>query len=487
MTHRTGSTIQTTVPPGLVWVVDDSRLEQQRTCKLLEDAGYHAEGFEEGAALLERIVRPGRPDLVLLDWQMPGVSGLEACRFLRERFDEVSVPVLMLTARGSKEDFTEGLSAGANDYVAKPYDDAELLARVRSLVRMRRQAEAIREREALFSTTLRSIADGVITTDVEGRLTFLNHRAESLTQWPSEQALGKTFDEVFVIVEEPARRRLEEGVEALPMTLLRRGGAQLPIEGTAASIGEGASLGRVVVFRDVSERHEAERAAKERAQFEEKLIGIVSHDLRTPLNVVSMSSSLMLTRNKLDETDARAATLIRNSGRRAARMVSDLLDFTQARLRPGLPATRQRSDVHQIGKLVVEELQVTWPDHRLRVEASGDGTGNWDPDRIAQLMTNLLSNALKYGKRDGEVSLRTTGEADDVLIEVHNEGNPISPELIPVLFHPMQRGAEAQSDRSVGLGLFIAQDIVRAHRGSIDVTSSASEGTTFSVRLPREF
>jgi signal transduction histidine kinase len=168
-------------------------------------------------------------------------------------------------------------------------------------------------------------------------------------------------------------------------------------------------------------------------------------------------------------------------------MVSDLLDFTQARLRPGLPATKRAADVHQIGKQVIEELQVTWPDRRLRLDSSGDGTGNWDPDRIAQLMTNLVSNALKYGKRDTEVVLRTTGATDHVRVEVHNEGNPIAPETIPSLFEPMQRGVEPKADRSVGLGLFIAKDIVRAHSGSIEVTSSASEGTTFSVRLPREF
>lgn len=484
MTKRSDA-LHTPVPPGSVWVVDDSKLELQRTCRLLDAAGYQTEAFLEGGPLLETIVGPERPDLVLLDWQMPGVSGLEVCRFLRERFDEVSLPVLMLTARGAKEDFTEGLLAGANDYVAKPYDDAELLARVRSLVRTRRQAEAIRRREALYSTTLRSIADGVITTDLEGRVTSLNHRAESLTQWQDEQALGKRFGEVFVIVEDSAHQRLVQGVQMLPMTLLRRDGSQLPIEGTAASIGEGTGLGRVVVFRDVSERHEAERAATERAQFEQKLIGIVSHDLRTPLNVVSMSSSLMLARNKLDETDARAATLIRNSGRRAARMVSDLLDFTQARLRPGLPAMRQKADLHEIGRLVLEELQVTWPEHHLRLDTSGDCTGNWDPDRIAQLMTNLVSNALKYGKPDGEVLLKTIGLKDDVRLEVHNEGNPIAAEMIPILFEPMQRGVESKADRSVGLGLFIAQDIVKAHSGSIDVTSSAQEGTTFSVRLPR--
>ena len=117
-----------------VWVVDDSQLEAERACRLLGRL-YDADTFVEGAALLERLSDGDLPDLILLDWQMPGVSGLEVCQFLRERYDEVTLPILMLTARGAKKDFTEGLSAGANDYVAKPYDDAELLARVKAVLR----------------------------------------------------------------------------------------------------------------------------------------------------------------------------------------------------------------------------------------------------------------------------------------------------------------------------------------------------------------
>ncbi len=488
------SDLDTVGKRGVVWVVDDSRMESARTCGLLESA-YQVESFSEGAAMLEKIAGPTRPDLVLLDWQMPGVSGLEACRFLRGRFDEVSLPILMLTARGSKEDFTEGLSAGANDYVAKPYDDAELLARVRSLVRTRHQAERIRAREELFATTLRSIADAVITTDVAERVTSLNRVAETLTGWTNEEALGKRIDEVFVVADERTRRVVtrptglasHEDLEldaVLPMTLRGRSGSEVPIEGNSALIGEGASLGRVLVFRDVSERRKAERAAMERAQFEEKLVGIVSHDLRNPLNVVVLSASYMLSRKRLDEADTKAATLVRSSAMRANRLVSDLLDFTQARLRPGLPATRQSTDLHQIGREVLEEVRVAYPERKLRLESSGDGTGNWDPDRIAQVMTNLISNALKYGLPEGEVLMRTTGEQGWVQLEVHNHGTPIAPDLVPVLFEPMQRGTGAHSDKSVGLGLYIVKDIVSAHGGSIEVNST-EEGTTFSVRLPR--
>ena len=474
---------------GLVWVVEDSKLEAQRTCGLLERA-YEVQSFSEAAAMLEQLGGPRRPDLVLLDWLLPGVSGLEALRFLRERFDEVSLPILMLTARGSKEDSTEGLSAGANDYVPKPYDDDELMARVRSLMRIRQQAEGLRAREELFSTTLRSIADAVITTDVEGRVTSLNRVAEALTEWTNHEALGRPLAEVFVVFDErrlrPLSEREGEGLDALlPMILHCRGGLELPIEGTTSLIREDATLGQVVVFRDVSERRKAERAAKERAQFEEKLIGIVSHDLRTPLNVVILCAGVMVRRNHLTEADARSTSLIVRNAQRASRLVSDLLDFTQARLHPGLPATRQRGDIHLIGHRVLEEMQVANPARLLRLESTGEGRGSWDPDRITQLMTNLISNALSYGIPGGEVVVRTTGVEDAVCLEVHNDGEPIAPELVPVLFEPMQRGMREHTRGNVGLGLYIVEDIVRAHGGSIGVISNAAQGTTFSVRLPR--
>lgn len=474
-----------------IWVVDDSPLEAQRLCKLLE-ASYDVEAFAEGAALLERIFEHGKPDLVLLDWQMPGISGVDACKFLRERYDEVSLPILMLTARGSREDFTEGLSAGANDYVAKPYDPAELLARVRTLVRTRQQAEAMRVREEWFATTLRSIGDAVITTRVDGQVTFVNRIAEAITGWSADEAVGMAFEAVFDVLDETTRQKVPNLIleghppgQTRAMLLRRKDGSEVAIEETVSVLGDGGGRGAVMVFRDVTERRIAERAAKKRADFEEKLIGIVSHDLRSPLNVVALSTSLLLNVGQLNDADRKIVERLRLTGQRASRLVSDLLDFTQARLGNGIPVSRRVTDIHVIGSHILEESQATSPERTLRHESTGNGAGRWDPDRLAQLLMNLVSNALKYGHPTTEVVIRTRGEVEEIVLEVHNQGTPIPAELLPVVFEPMRRGALTQGDRSVGLGLYIVKDIVDAHGGKIAVSSTTGEGTTFTVRLPR--
>ena len=288
----------------------------------------------------------------------------------------------------------------------------------------------------------------------------------------------------------PVTPALKEGRRVLlpgPNRLRRRDGSSVAIEQIVAPLGEGASLGAVVVFRDVSHRLKAELASKERIDFEEKLVGIVSHDLRNPLNVILLGVSALLEEPDLDPGLSKTVKRIRTSAERATRLVNDLLDFTQARLGNGIPVTRQPSDVHQIARQVVEEMQAAFPKRQLRRDGSGDGAGEWDPDRIAQLLTNLISNALKYGLPDSVVSVRSFTDGPWVCLSVHNSGSPIPPHLVEVMFEPMRRGALDRADRSVGLGLYIVKHIVEVHGGSIAVTSNETDGTTFTVRLPRRF
>jgi PAS domain S-box-containing protein len=481
---------------GLVWVVDDSRLETERACSLLGEY-YEARGFLDGAAMLESLSEERAPDLILLDWQMPGVSGLEVCRFLRERYDELSLPVLMLTGRGAKRDFTEGLSAGANDYVAKPYDDAELLARVRTLVRMRQQARAMRVREEWFATTLRSIGDAVVATEEDGTVTFLNQVAEQLTGWESSEALGRPIDQVLEIIDESTgmsakgvleRALREPGASQVVgrAMLVRRDGSRLPIDDSVAPIGLQARQGAVVVFRDASERQRAAAETARRVDFEEKLIGIVSHDLRNPLNVINLGAQALLHAGA-DDRFSRTARRIKTSAERATRLVNDLLDFTQARLGNGIPVKRMPVDLQSLVVQVLDDARAAHPQRTLEQASLGDTQGQWDADRLAQALLNLISNAFAYGESDGAVTVRTVGEDEWVTLEVHNRGAPISKQVLPVLFEPMRRGNEptAAVERSVGLGLYIVKHIVDAHGGSISVQSSTETGTTFALRLPR--
>ncbi|WP_434390437.1 PAS domain-containing sensor histidine kinase [Melittangium boletus] len=239
-----------------------------------------------------------------------------------------------------------------------------------------------------------------------------------------------------------------------------------------------------VRLRQEAQRLEAEQ--RRRNDFEQYLIGIVSHDLRGPLSTILLGLQVLL-RRELDAPTLEALVRLRSNTERAVRMVRDLLDFTQARLGGGLRISREPMDVHALVRGVVEEHALTHPERELLLEQRGDGRGAWDADRLAQLVGNLLGNALKYSPPDGPVTVRGVGEDGQVFLEVHNGGTPIAPEALARLFQPLQRAVDGPdpAGRSVGLGLYIVEQIVRAHGGDIRVVSSALEGTTFSVRLPR--
>ncbi|HYH99156.1 PAS domain S-box protein [Hyalangium sp.] len=250
---------------------------------------------------------------------------------------------------------------------------------------------------------------------------------------------------------------------------------------------QGRAVRMVGALQDITERRRAEQETRRRADFEQHLIGIVSHDLRNPLNAISMSAALLLKQGGLDEARSRALQRIVSSAARATRMLRDLLDFTQARLRGALPVKLRPLDLHELTRQVVEEVQLAWPRRQLILEQSGDGRGAWDADRLAQLITNLVNNALAYGSEHCAVRVRTDGLPDEVQLSVHNTGEPIPAQLMGQLFEPLKRGSVPGSadNHSIGLGLFIVKHIVDAHGGSISVDSTREHGTTFTVSLPR--
>jgi sigma-B regulation protein RsbU (phosphoserine phosphatase) len=252
-----------------VWVVDDSPTQLERARQLLTKR-YAVESFRDAEEMLERLADGPPPDALLLDWELPGVSGLDACRYVRDLYDDVTLPILMVSSRGAHADFTEGLHAGASDYVAKPYDDAELLARVASLLRIRDQGQRLREREAYLFTTLSSIGDAVITTDRAGLITFLNPMAARVTGWSDADARQRPVTEVVRLIDASSRTPVENPVSralalgtgqglANPTLLIRRDGSEVPIDDSAAPIRAGASelIGAVLVFRDVTEQTQA--------------------------------------------------------------------------------------------------------------------------------------------------------------------------------------------------------------------------------------
>jgi phosphoserine phosphatase RsbU/P len=226
--------------------------------------------------------------------------------------------------------------------------------------------------------------------------------------------------------------------------------------------------------------------AEQRAVLAEQLVGIVSHDLRNPLNAVLLGTHVLRS-GELPAAHARVVARIASSAERATRLVADLLDFTQARLGGGLRVTPREVDLHALVNECAEEVRLTWPGRMIDVRARGVGGGQLDPDRLAQVVGNLANNALTYGAPEQPLTITSSVTEATLELHVHNHGKPIAEELLPHMFEPLRRGEQnvRLGSRSVGLGLYIVREIAAAHGGSVTVTSTEAEGTTFLVQLPR--
>lgn len=234
-------------------------------------------------------------------------------------------------------------------------------------------------------------------------------------------------------------------------------------------------------------RLRAENELRTRADFEKHLLGIVSHDLRNPLHAILLSATALAHWESLDALALKTVMRIQSSAERAARMIRDLLDFTQARMGGGLRITRKPVVLHEIIRSVLDEVEAAHPGREIRVRLDGDGHGEWDGDRIAQLVQNLVTNAIKYSPADTPVQIFTSAAPGRVSFSVHNHGDPIPESRLSSLFEPLMRGtAEVdRTGRSIGLGLYIVRQIAEAHGGRVEVRSTTGEGTTFTVLLPR--
>ncbi len=218
-------------------------------------------------------------------------------------------------------------------------------------------------------------------------------------------------------------------------------------------------------------------------------LGILGHDLRNPLGAIIMSATAMITDDKPSEPHARRSSVILRSSLRMEQIIRDLLDFTRSHLGSGIPITRAEMDLAQLSQQMVDEISALHPHRVVQFEATGELRGSWDRDRIGQVLSNLLGNAVQHGSEDAPITVVLSGRPDEVTIAVHNWGPPIPAARFQEIFHPLNRVAldtsRARDLSSLGLGLYIAKEVAIAHGGRIEVESSAAQGTTFIVRLPR--
>ncbi len=223
----------------------------------------------------------------------------------------------------------------------------------------------------------------------------------------------------------------------------------------------------------------------------EMFIAILGHDPRSPLAAIYTSALLMSESSEIEQSHRNAASQIAQRAMRAIQMVGDLLDLTRSRLGHGIPVYRVEVDLRKLVEDVAAEIMDAHPGSSIQVEAGEAQVGQWDAARINQVLTNLLCNAVEHGNADDSVGVVLEGKEDAVSIRVHNRGVAISADRLDGLFNPMKLSASPGSSSeqgptgNLGLGLYIANCIVSAHGGRIEVVSSPADGTTFSVHLPR--
>ncbi len=219
-------------------------------------------------------------------------------------------------------------------------------------------------------------------------------------------------------------------------------------------------------------------------------LGILGHDLRAPLSAILLGADVLLRTDDLGARATKIASKIYASVKRASQIVGDLLDFTRSQLGPGIPVTRTRVDLAPVCARIVDEARTLYPEATIVFSVTGSAYGLFDGPRLEQVFSNLIGNAVQHGEHRSQVTVHMDGGGDDVMFSVHNTGQPIPPEVLPLIFNPMGRYSphgtvEQGPHASLGLGLFIAAQIVGGHEGHIDVCSDADSGTRFLVHLPR--
>jgi two-component system sensor histidine kinase/response regulator len=355
-----------------VWVVDDSPLQLDAHRAALQSQ-FDVRTFGSGGAVLEALSSGAAPQVMVLDWHMPDMSGLDVCQFVRAQYSPAHLPVLIVTATGRDAELLEALTVGANDFVLKPVSDLEIRARVAGMVRL--------------SATHADLLETQHTLQVE-------------------------------------------------------------------------------------------------AEFRERFMGMLAHDLRQPLNTMHLASQALALPDSAPARVSGALGMHRRAAARMKRMIEELLDFTRSRPETGMPVQRQPTDLAHVARTVVDEMGPGWPSREIRLASGGSCTGLWDPDRLAQVCSNLIGNALEHSISSSPIDVQVTASGSIAELSVSNAGAAIPPEVLATLFEPYRQGQGVKpSSQGVGLGLYIVDQIVRAHGGTVSAQSTSAR-TQFKVALP---
>ena len=372
--------------------------------------------------------------------------------------------------------------------------------------------EIDRQREYL-DVTLASIGDGVIVTDANGRVTFLNEVAEKLCGWSLPDAKGKACSEIFKIVNETTRPVVQNPVDRVIETgrivglanhtvLIRPDGSEIPIDDSGAPIRQkdGRIRGVVLVFRDFSEQKKAAEAIlvvknelEKANQSKDEFLAALSHELRAPLTPIIATLDRWQARKTLGSEMLAELTILRRNAALEARLVDDLLDVARITQRK-MPLSRQVVDIKILVHAALDMIDEEVRDRKMRVAFNAGNEPFWvdvDPARIQQVFWNVLKNALKFTQDGGAIDIEVAPTSGTwVSISFSDSGIGMSSQTLGKIFQPFEQGTNelVRSYGGLGLGLAISKALVEAHGGTISAASAGhGTGSTFLVTLPKAF
>jgi len=448
-----------------IWIVDDSTVDAERARRALADR-YEVECLPDGSVAIERLSAGAAPNVLVLDWVMPGVTGIEVCQYVRSadaRIAEISV--LLLTAQDRTEQIVEGLGSGANDYLAKPYADDELRARVGALLRSRELLDRASQAESAVAELLEATPDPLVVLDAQGVVAYANPAARNVA------SLSRILPALSPLQASPPGRHLAD----------IRAGDRTYSPTTRPLVWKGAPH-VLVVLRDVTEQRHMEAR---RLDF----YSVVAHDLRSPMHAVLLRLQALLqgARGPLPAGMLDELRKIDRSTRFLVNMVNDFLEM--ARLEAAAERFEQREvDLGSLLDDAVDELRPLIDAAGLQVRTvkpPGAARVVGDPRRLTQVVSNLLGNAIKFTPPAGSIRATVEVETEFVATTVEDNGPGIAADELPGIFERFTRATGAAGIAGSGLGLMIARQIVEAHGGSIGVESALGRGSRFWFRLPR--
>jgi PAS domain S-box-containing protein len=484
-------------------ILADDNADMRAYMRELLAPTYSVEAVADGEQALAA-ARVQRPDLIISDVMMPQLDGFGLLAALRSDESLRSVPIVLLSARAGEEARIEGLDAGADDYLTKPFSARELVARVGALLElanMRRQAEeALRRRTAQYETLLNEAPLGVYLVDADFRVREVNPHARAV--FGDGPLIGADFE---AMIRMRWQQPVAEDVLARFRHTLETGEPHVSPEHVEQRRDRGVTeyyewqihritlpeggYGVVCYFRDISAHIQARSALQAADRQKDEFLAMLAHELRNPLAPLRNASELLAMSAGGEARTQFSVNVIKRQVTQLTRLVDDLLDISRI--------TQGRIELNreplELGAIIAQAVETVEPllrakNHRVSIISSYQQLHvNGDNARLVQCVSNILTNAAKYTDAGGDIQLRSYAEGSKAVIEISDSGVGITAELMPRIFDLFVQGDRTldRSQGGLGIGLSVVRRLVEMHDGEVTARSAGiGRGSVFEIRLP---